>query len=199
MRHFHDLMFPDQYYHILNRAVGDEKLFRRQGNYLFFMQKFEKYILPIADVYCYCLLPNHFHFLIRIRPLDELTALPGFARLSADRIAYKLSRQFSNMFNSYSKSYNNMFRRKGTLFMRPFKRLLLKDDHYLTKVVHYIHANPVQHGYCKSIWDWRHSSYKRILYNQSGGLQRKEVLNWFGGVLAYKIFHSQTIMVKSKS
>ena len=93
---------------------------------------------------------------------------------------------------------SSVFGRKGTLFMRPFKRLLIKDDHYLTKVVHYIHANPVQHGYCKSIPDWRHSSYKRILYNQSSGLQREEVLSWFGGVLAYKIFHGQTILVKFK-
>lgn len=174
MRHFHDLMFPDQYYHILNRAVGDEKLFRYHGNYLFFLRRFEKYILPIADIYCYCLLPNHFHFLIRIKPENEIVALPGFTSLRSDRIAYKLSKQFSNLFNSYSKSYNTMYVRKGTLFMRPFKRLLIKDDHYLTKIVHYIHANPVQHGYCKTIPDWYFSSYNRILSKLPGSLQKKK-------------------------
>jgi len=198
MRHFHDLMFPDQYYHVFNRAVGDEKFFRYQGNYLFFIHRFEKYILPIADVYSYCLLPNHFHFLIRIKCINELTALPGFAKLSADRIAYKLSKQFSNMFNSYSKSYNLMFGRKGTLFMRPFNRLIVKNDHYLTKLVHYIHANPVQHGYCKSISEWYFSFYKKILYEIPGSLQREKVLSWFGGVMPYRIFHGQTVMIKSK-
>jgi putative transposase len=198
MRHFHDLMFPDQYYHILNRAVGDEKLFRYHGNYLFFLRRFQKYILPIADIYCYCLLPNHFHFLIRIKTEDEIVTLPGFTSLRSDRIAYKLSKQFSNLFNSYSKCYNTMYDRKGTLFMRPFKRLLIKDDHYLTKIVHYIHANPVQHGYCKSIPDWYYSSYNRILSKIPGSLQKKEVLSWFGGIRPFEVFHGQTIMLKSK-
>ena len=63
---------PEYYYHIFNRAIGDEKIFRTEENYKFFLQRFYDYILPIGAIYCYCLLPNHFHFLIRILPLNQI-------------------------------------------------------------------------------------------------------------------------------
>ena len=197
MRNYHELMIPGHYYHVFNRAVGNERLFRYHGNYFFFLQQFEKYIFPIAEVYCYCLLPNHFHFLIRIKPVEELRELRGFQSLPEYKISYRLSKQFSNLFNSYARSYNNMFERKGTLFTRAFKRLISTDNLYLTKLVYYIHANPVQHGYCKSIPHWYYSSYRKILYKSAGPLQRERVLDWFGGLRSFKMAHQQEIMVKT--
>ncbi|HRP60464.1 MAG TPA: transposase, partial [Vicingus sp.] len=59
-----DLLETKCYYHIYNRANGSEKIFLNEENYLFFLQKYIEYIHPIAETYCYCLMPNHFHFLI---------------------------------------------------------------------------------------------------------------------------------------
>jgi putative transposase len=62
----------DRYYHIYNRANGSEKIFVEKDNYRFFMDKYRQHISPIADTYCYCLMPNHFHFLIKIKTEAEV-------------------------------------------------------------------------------------------------------------------------------
>ena len=58
---------PGEYYHIYNRGIDGEVLFREVRNYHHFLRLWAKYIEPVADTYAYCLLSNHFHFLIRIK------------------------------------------------------------------------------------------------------------------------------------
>jgi putative transposase len=56
-----------QYYHIYNRGNNRENLFVEQRNYPYFLKQYTKHILPVAETFAYCLLPNHFHFAIRTR------------------------------------------------------------------------------------------------------------------------------------
>lgn len=56
---------PEKHYHIFNRAVGDELLFREDIDYTYFLNKIERFILPVADLISYCLIPNHFHLFIK--------------------------------------------------------------------------------------------------------------------------------------
>lgn len=56
-----------QIYHIYNRGNNRENLFREKRNYLHFLRLYTKYIVPVAVTYAYCLLPNHFHLLVKIR------------------------------------------------------------------------------------------------------------------------------------
>ena len=58
-------------YHIFNRANGYEKLFLSGENYRFFLEKYRHYIGPVVDTFGYCLMPNHFHFLTRIKSASE--------------------------------------------------------------------------------------------------------------------------------
>ena len=74
MKYF-DKFHPDNFYHIFNHAVGKENLFKNHYNYIFFLSKFDKYISPIAKTFCYCLMPNHFHVLIQIRPENGIREL----------------------------------------------------------------------------------------------------------------------------
>lgn len=75
----------DRYYHIYNRANGNEKIFVKKDNYRYFMDKYKQHISPIADTYCYCLMPNHFHFLIRIKTESEVRkALVGKSKNNQD-------------------------------------------------------------------------------------------------------------------
>lgn len=60
------------YYHIFNRGNNGINLFFENDNYRYFMQLYDRYIFPIADTYAWCLLKNHFHFLIRIKEVDEI-------------------------------------------------------------------------------------------------------------------------------
>ena len=66
------ILQSDCFYHIYNRANGNELIFLKNENYRFFLQQYKKYILPIADTFCYCLMPNHFHFLVRIKSQEQL-------------------------------------------------------------------------------------------------------------------------------
>jgi putative transposase len=186
-------MQPAKFYHLYNHANGNENLFRNDENYYFFLKKFALYINPVADTYAYCLMPNHIHFLICIKEEKELMeyfirhqkVLTGFPNLTG-----LVSKQFSNFFNCYAKSYNKLYNRRGSLFVRPFKKKEIDNDAYLTRVIHYIHSNPVQHGFVKNIYEWPHSSYNSLLLSKPTALKRDEVLKWFGGIDEFKNFHA---------
>ena len=65
-------MEADKYYHIFNRTNNKEFLFKEEENYRFFLEQVKKYIVPIADIFSYCLMPNHFHFVLRIKGDNKL-------------------------------------------------------------------------------------------------------------------------------
>ncbi|MDP3432704.1 MAG: hypothetical protein Q8T04_07050 [Bacteroidota bacterium] len=86
---------------------------------------------------------NHFHLLVRIKDQVEVVAtlnLTGFENLSGLK---PLHQHFSNLFNAYTKAYNIRLGTRGALFERPFKRKRIDNDHYLKRVILYIHNNPV--------------------------------------------------------
>ncbi|MBU8892556.1 MAG: hypothetical protein KOO66_07235 [Bacteroidales bacterium] len=61
-----------RYYHIYNRGINSGNLFEENTNYEHFLKLYEKYINPIADTYAWCLMKNHFHFLVRIKDAVEI-------------------------------------------------------------------------------------------------------------------------------
>lgn len=134
-------------YHIYNHANGSENLFKEERNYRYFLQQYEKYIHPIANTYAYCLLPNHFHFLIEIRPIKELEDLPGFKNLAGVSTKDKVTKQFSNLFNSYTKAFNKKYLRRGSLFEKSFKRKPIESDHQFQDTFLYINLNAVKHRF----------------------------------------------------
>ena len=70
-----------KYYRIYNKGLNSCKLFEETTNYNHFLSLYEKYIHPIADTYAYCLMKNHFHFLVRIKEEKEI----GFYKINSDR------------------------------------------------------------------------------------------------------------------
>ncbi len=51
-------------YHVYNQGNNSQPIFFERENYLFFLRKMRKHLLPHADILCYCLMPNHFHWLL---------------------------------------------------------------------------------------------------------------------------------------
>jgi len=187
---------PDNFYHIYNHSNGSENIFLSDENYTYFLVKYKEYITPIADTFVYCLMPNHFHFLLKIvdekslfdwlkengKIGDDTIDLTGFKNLSGldfNPFAAHISRQFSHFFNSYSKSINKQEKRFGSLFNRPFKRKQITSEKQFYDTTIYIHSNPVHHGFVENIEDWKHSSYHSILSEKPTILKREEVLNHF--------------------
>ena len=76
------MLIPDTYYHTFNHANGDDNLFKEERNYSFFLNKYYQHINPIADTVAWCLMPNHFHLLIKIKNEDAmLQTFPKFKTL----------------------------------------------------------------------------------------------------------------------
>ena len=154
----------DKIYHIYNRANGSEKLFLSQQDYLRFIDRLKICLLPCAEFYAYCLLPNHFHFLLRIIATTN-----------------NFSRSMSNFSNSYAKYFNLKYGRKGGLFMTPFKRKLIETDASLAWITWYIHRNPLHHGFSNDWQNWQWSSYKAYISKSNTAIQTSYLLNFFGG------------------
>jgi putative transposase len=193
-------MTPSTYYHIFNHANGDENLFREERNYYFFLEKWTKYIEPVANTYAYCLMPNHIHFLIRTKGVAEILNLQGFENLGGlARYEKILSQQFSNLFNSYTKSFNKLYQRRGSLFIPNFKRKEVDNPEYLRVLINYIHNNPVHHRYRDRPEEWPYSSYDAFLSMKRTRLQRKEVLDWLGGEEEFKKLHQSEILPEDRS
>lgn len=178
----------DRHYHIYNRANGNENIFASVENYNFFLRRYKKYLFPLVETFCYCLMPNHFHFLIKVKSENQLMELQDYQN-SKNKSLF-VSKQFSNLFSSYTQAFNKQEGRKGNLFMRPFKRKEINDEIYFRKLVHYIHHNPVEAGFCKYPTEWVHSSYNALISRKPTLLNRLEVLRYFDTVENFKYVHS---------
>lgn len=183
--HYYTKFEEGKFYHIYNRSIDRQPLFKSDANYRFFLKKFDQYLSKVLDVYAFCLLGNHFHLLIRVK--ESLKVIKPIGDFSAHDI---VSKQFRIFFQSYALAFNIQHKRIGTLFQTPFKRAEINDEFYLSRLIYYIHANPQKHNLISDFRDWKWSSYKRILLEIDTKLKKQEVLDWFGGKAAYLKFHS---------
>jgi len=151
-------MTPAKTYHIYNHGNADDNLFRSEENYRYFLQKYGEYIKPVVHTYAFCLLPNHFHFLVQVKEEDVLTNLTGFKNLSGLKLERRIVLQFSNFFNAYTKAFNKMYDRKGKLFLTPFQRKGIGHPWQFLNTWKYIHYNPVRHNFTEDAFDWPYSS-----------------------------------------
>lgn len=131
------------YYHIYNRGINGENIFKTEENKRYFLQLFGKYVAQNVEVFGYCLMDNHFHFLIKvISPPEEFT------------------RSISDFFNAYAKAFNKFAGRTGNLFEKHFKRIKVKDENYIKSLLIYIHNNPKE---TQDITKYKFSSFHHYL------------------------------------
>ncbi|MES2734003.1 MAG: hypothetical protein V4714_19805 [Bacteroidota bacterium] len=188
---------PETYYHIYNRGINGEQLFKETRNYRYFLDKYAQYLEPVAETYAYCLLGNHFHILIRTRTERQILENLGIIKVGSvwnaahlkHPIAWYISNQFSKLFNCFTQSINKAHRRTGGLFEEPFRRIPITSDIYLTRIIYYIHANPQKHGFIADFRAYAYSSYLSHLSEAKTRLSRKAVLEWFGNASEYEINH----------
>lgn len=164
-------------YHIYNRGINSAELFFESDNYDYFMKLYGNHIDPIADTYAWCLMKNHFHFLVRIK--DEMSKTPH--------------QSFSNLFNAYTKAINKRYNRHSSLFQRPFKRKLVDNEAYQKNLILYIHNNPVNHGICEHPMDYAWSSYLTCVSDKVTNLKKDEVLDLFADLENFKVAHKFSI------
>jgi putative transposase len=162
---------------------------------LYFLQRHAEYLNPISETYAYCLMPNHFHFLVRIRSEENLldyykTEFPSKNPQGLQDLTGLNSKQYSNFFNAYTRAFNNQQNRTGRLFLRSVDRKPVTHQSYFNKLIHYIHYNPVHHGFVKSIDDWTYSPYHSLLSAKNTKLGREKVVKSFGGMEEFIKVHN---------
>ncbi len=179
----HPELVPDEYFHIYNHAVGNEDLFRSSNNYEYFLKKYNQYIYPVCGTFAYFLMPNHFHILIKVRTKDQLISYyieEHHRKYSEEKRLVVMPEtfdyhefvmhQFKRFLNGYAQAFNKMYKRRGSLFVDYIKRKEIDNDTYLRNIIHYIHYNPVHHGFCKHPEDWTYSSFNILMSNKSNKL-----------------------------
>jgi putative transposase len=205
-QHYYTQFEEGHFYHIYNRTIDKQPMFRSDDNFEFFLKKYDEYLSPVADTFAYCLLGNHFHFLIRVKEslttspdlttFEKLSNLPD-AKVAENPVHQAVAHQFRKFFQSYAMAFNKQHQRIGTLFQTPFKRAIVKSDSYFTQLIYYIHSNPQHHNLIDDFRKWKWSSYKRILLDRPSKLKKEEVIDWFGNKQAYQEYHNtlQKIML----
>jgi len=172
-------------YHIYNKTVGNELMFKTENDYQYFLNKLTRFILPISNIYAYCLIPNHFHLLLGIKEMDTISNLLHIENENS------MQRKFTNFFISYSKSFNKAHQRQGRLLLQSFKRILVEDGDYFTSLINYIHRNPIHHGIVTNYMDWKYSSYNAFLSDHKTNIDKAEVLAYFDSLEDFVTFHEE--------
>lgn len=158
-------------YHIYNRGNNKQKIFFTDNNYIFFLKKVRKFIYPVCDIINYCLMPNHFHFLINA---NEKTIQNKRVGIYEKKV---LSEGFRNVLSSYSQAINKQNNMTGSLFQQNTKAKCLNDGsiNYTLTCFHYIHQNPYKAGLKSHMEDCLYSSFKDYAGLRNGTLCNKQL------------------------
>ncbi len=180
------------FYHIYNRGVEKRRIFEKSWDHSRLIKTMQYYQLlgpkprlskfllgsiikpdttkKIVDIICYCLMPNHFHFLIKQLKDGGITEF------------------ISKLSNSYTKYYNVKYNRVGPLLQGEFKAVLIESDEQLIHVSRYIHLNPIASFLVKNLRDWRWSSYPEYIGLKDGLCAKEDILSFFKSPKDYEKF-----------
>lgn len=164
------------YYHVYNRGAGRQAIFHEERNYVYALRLLKRVARECeVTVVAYCLLPNHYHWLLRQDGETPAGKVPA------------------RVFGSYTQAFNRAYERTGTLFEGPYKALAVETDAYFVNVCAYIHLNPVHHGLVASPEAWPYSNYLEWIEKRPGTLvDRNLVYAYFANPRAYEEFTEDT-------
>jgi REP element-mobilizing transposase RayT len=163
--------FESELYHIYNRGNNRQPIFFNPGNYLYFLQKIRRHVLPYCDILAYCLMPNHFHFLIYSDGRTIATKQIG------NQTRNVLSEGIRNLLQTYTKAINQQNKRTGSLFQQNTKAKCLSKGSkpYDFICMNYIHQNPVKAKLVDKMEDWDYSSFRDYCGFRNGTLCNKNL------------------------
>ena len=167
---------PGLYYHIYNRGNNRQSIFFQPENYFYFLRNVKKYIVPLAKVAVYCLMPTHYHMLLRVEPKTS--------EFLENSEVSTISNAMMRLSVSYTKAINKRFSRVGSLFQGQFQAKPIETYSHLLNLCVYIHANPVKDGLIALPEDWIYSNYLEWLGQREGMLVDREFIQEHFGLPA---------------
>lgn len=144
---------PNEYFHIYNQGNNRQRIFFEDRNYRFFLDKVRRFVVPTVDIIAYCLMPNHFHFLVKSNQSSCKIIKVGSIDVNA------VANGFRCLQSTYAQAINKQFEWSGSLFRQKTKFKLLAEENYIINCLHYIHQNPIKAGLVKDMADWPYSSF----------------------------------------
>lgn len=184
----------NSYYHVFNRGVEKRTIFEDPGDYKIFKYYMFIYLAPLEkvlsvyphlplrlrpknlsselDLITYCLMPNHFHLLLKQTTKDAIS---------------KFMKQITD---AYTRYFNNKNKRVGSLVQGPFKAAQIDSDNLLLHISRYIHLNPLVSGVIKdNLQSYPWSSFPAYLnQNQDNLIKKDEILNHFASTKDFEKF-----------
>jgi hypothetical protein len=164
------MLILETYYPIFNPADGEDNLFRKERNLSLFEDKYRKYTNLLAGSPARCLTTNRFHLPVKIKSEEELAAvsttalskfgiLEEFETLESDSTfkANIISKLFASFFSRYMKFFNVVYNRRGSLFIKNFRRKEVSNGVYPRNRILYTHLKPVKLGFTNSANGWEHT------------------------------------------
>lgn len=177
---------PDQYYHFYNRGNNRQAVFFERDNYLYFLRGLKKYLREYVEILVYCLMPTHYHILVRIRQTSEVfktSEVSGKEVLTSKAVSLAMQK----FGISYTKAINKRFERVGALFQGQFQAKPVQNYNHLLSLCVYIHANPVKDGLVFLPEEWEFSNYLEWMNLREGTLVNREFIeDNFGTPEEYK-------------
>ena len=157
-------------YHVYNRS--NETLFHNRDNYLFFIRKLRKHILPFAEILAYCIMPNHFHLILVAK---QEGTVHSTAMNKEDM--QLLSLAFGSVLSSYTQAINKETGRRGVLFAHKTKARKINEsgNDYGLNCFMYVHQNPKLAELVERIEDWEYSSFPDYIGKRNGTLINKQL------------------------
>lgn len=171
---------PGELYHVYNRGNNRQLIFWSRENYLFFLKRFRQHVHPNTDLLAYCLMPNHFHFLIRANERTCQTLSRQGLELT------QFAEGLRHLLSGYTQAINRQQQRTGSLFTQNthVKQLTRGSTRYPEVCFHYIHQNPIRAGLVGEAVEWEFSSFRDFAGLRPGTLANQPLartlldVNW---------------------
>lgn len=155
---------PNQIFHVYNRGNQRQTIFFEREHYLYFLRKVRQYLKPHCSILAYCLMPNHFHFLIHsnehtVAPCAALRREGKTPKVDMSNFAHGMKMLLS----SYTKGVNKQLGLTGSLFTQNTSAKQVSSEFsvedYVLCCFRYIHQNPFAAGLVRDLADWEYSSF----------------------------------------
>ncbi|MDB5275076.1 MAG: hypothetical protein JWR61_31 [Ferruginibacter sp.] len=196
--------FPDNHYHLVFKSIDGILLFRQNSDYDIFLERFQQFTSFAVDTWAYCLLNNHAHFIVKIKPIDAIVNAINNIDFAKQTVAMKkllaatdkvalvdemLERQVNSFMVSFANYTKNKYRHHGGLFQKPFKRLEIDTGNWLKTAIIYVHLNSLKHKVFSNYSDYLHCSYFYFVRLCNTYCDAEKVLEFFGGLSQFISLH----------
>lgn len=174
------LFTPNNINHVYNQGNNRQTIFHKRQDYLIFLNLYKRLFPVNCSTIAWCLMPNHFHFMIHTD--EKCGALIKQGGIYLDPITNSIRKLLSG----YARIFNNQYRQTGSVFrqktkakclsaieIKPDSSYLIQD--YYVNCFHYIHQNPLVAKLTERLEGWEFSSFQDYAGLREGTLCQKNL------------------------